>query len=43
MPETFINWQLIKNPVNWIIVVLMLLIGGIALDFVLQWGVKNQG
>lgn len=32
---TFINWPLFKNPVNWIIVVLMLIIAGFALDVLL--------
>jgi hypothetical protein len=37
MPETFINWGLIKRPSNWIIVVLMLIIAGMALDLLLHW------
>lgn len=37
MPESLINWALIKNPVNWIIVVLMLIIAGFALDVILRW------
>lgn len=32
MPETLVNWNLLRNPVNWIIVVLMLAIAGFALD-----------
>lgn len=30
-----INWGLIKNPLNWIIILLMLIIGGFALDAIL--------
>lgn len=37
MPETLVNWGLLKNPVNWIIVVLMLVIAGFALDLILTW------
>lgn len=29
-----INWGLIKNPLNWVIIVLMLLIAGIAFDVI---------
>lgn len=29
-----INWGLIKNPLNWIIVLLMVLIAGVAFDTV---------
>lgn len=35
MPESLVNWGLLKNPVNWIIVVLMLIFAGIALDLLL--------
>lgn len=38
MPETLINWGLLKHPVNWVIVILMLIIGGVALDIILRWG-----
>jgi hypothetical protein len=37
MPENLINWPLLKNPVNWIIVVLMLVIAGFVLDIILTW------
>jgi len=30
-----INWELIANPVNWAIILLMLAIGGIALHIVM--------
>jgi len=32
-----INWNLIKHPMNWIIVTMMVLIFGIAAHFVLQY------
>jgi hypothetical protein len=32
-----INWELLKHPINWLTVVLMVLIAGIALNFILQW------
>lgn len=32
---TLINWSLIKHPVNWLIVILMLIIAGFALDIIL--------
>lgn len=35
-----INWDLMKHPMNWIIVILMVLIGGIALHFILQYQVS---
>jgi hypothetical protein len=37
MPERLINWPLLKNPVNWIIVILMLVIAGFAIDLLLTW------
>lgn len=37
MPEFLVNWSLLKNPVNWIIVVLMLVFAGVALDLVLSY------
>jgi hypothetical protein len=33
-----INFEIIKHPVNWITVLLMVLIAGIALHFILKWG-----
>lgn len=35
--DKVINFDLIKHPMNWLIVVLMVLIAGIALHFVLDW------
>jgi hypothetical protein len=32
-----LNWQIIKNPFNWVIVLLMLVIGGIGGAFVLSY------
>lgn len=32
-----INWEIIKHPINWVTVVLMVLIAAIALHFVLKW------
>jgi hypothetical protein len=34
---TLINWGIIKHPVNWITVMLMVLIAGIAIHLVLQF------
>lgn len=36
IPE-LVNWPLLKNPVNWVIVILMLIIAGFALDVLLSW------
>jgi hypothetical protein len=33
-----INYNLIKHPINWVTVILMVLIGAMALHFVLKWG-----
>lgn len=32
-----LNWQLLKHPMNWIIVTLMVLIAGVAVHFILQY------
>jgi hypothetical protein len=32
-----INFEIIKHPVNWLTVILMVLIAAIALHFVLKW------
>jgi len=32
-----INFELIKHPINWVIVILMVLIAAMALHFVLKW------
>ena len=37
MPQ-LVNWELIKNPVNWIIVALMLGIAAFGLCLVMQGG-----
>jgi len=31
-----INWEIIKNPLNWLIVALMLIIAGFAFDVVVS-------
>jgi hypothetical protein len=31
-----LNWALLKNPLNWFIVVLMLIIGGFVIDVCVQ-------
>lgn len=37
-----INWELIKHPMNWLIVILMILIAGIFVHLVLDlYGVKS--
>jgi len=36
MPE-IINWNLMKHPINWVTVTLMVLIFGIAIHLVLGW------
>ncbi len=37
MPEWFpLNWNLMKYPTNWVIVTLMVLIGGIALHLLVS-------
>jgi hypothetical protein len=33
-----INYGLIKHPLNWLTVILMVLIAAIAFHFVLKWG-----
>lgn len=37
-----INWQLIGSPVNWAIIVLMLLIGGFVLHLVLPTSLSTE-
>lgn len=32
-----LNWRILAHPVNWIIVVLMVLIAGFILDIANQW------
>jgi len=32
-----INFNILKHPINWVTVILMVLIGGIAFHFFLQW------
>jgi hypothetical protein len=31
-----LNWALLKNPLNWLIVVMMIVIVGFAADIILQ-------
>ena len=33
-----INFEILQHPVNWVTVILMVLIGGMALHFILKWG-----
>lgn len=40
--ELPINWPLIRNPINWGIVLLMVLIGGIGVDIILT-AVTSKG
>lgn len=42
MPERLVNWGLLKNPVNWIVVILMILIAGIAIDLILTWQMGSR-
>lgn len=37
-----INVELMKHPLNWLTVILMVLIGGIGLHFFLQWASGNK-
>ncbi len=38
-----INWKLISHPINWVVIVLMLLIAGYAMHFVLPaFGVSQS-
>ena len=32
-----LNWRILAHPINWITVLLMVLIAGIALDIANQW------
>ncbi len=32
-----INWQLLKNPLNWLTVILMLVLAGIGGHLLLSW------
>jgi hypothetical protein len=39
-----INFDLIKHPMNWIIVILMVFIAGVAFHLVLNWaGISSSG
>jgi hypothetical protein len=38
-----INWQLAKHPLNWVIILLMVLLAGIALHLVLDFYNMNPG
>lgn len=37
-----INWELLKHPMNWIVVTLMVLIAGIAVHFYLNYQVGSN-
>lgn len=37
MDWTPINWGLIKHPMNWIVILLMVFIGGATIHYILQW------
>jgi hypothetical protein len=37
-----INWPIARNPLNWFIVVTMLLISGFLLDTAAMWHIKNR-
>jgi hypothetical protein len=41
MPK-LINWNIARNPVNWAIVLLMVVIGGFVADIVLRWWKQSQ-
>lgn len=38
MIDKVINVSLISNPINWVIVILMVLLGGIILDTIISQG-----
>lgn len=40
--DSVINFQILKHPINWIIVILMVLIAGIAFHFFMQWQVGTN-
>jgi hypothetical protein len=37
-----VNWELLRNPMNWIIVVLMLAIGSFALHMIMHPHQQSQ-
>jgi hypothetical protein len=37
-----LNWRIMQHPVNWIIVVLMVLIAGFALDIINRWWAQHN-
>jgi hypothetical protein len=37
-----VNWALLKHPMNWVIVTLMVLIAAVAMHFLLQYGSKLE-
>jgi len=42
--DKVINFEILKHPLNWIIVVLMVLIAGVAAHFILSYGsIKGLG
>lgn len=38
-----INWGLVKNPLNWIIIILMVLIAGFAFGVVSRAFISSEG
>ena len=32
-----VNWELIKNPMNWIVVLIMFLFGALAVELLMQF------
>lgn len=37
-----INWELASNPVNWAIILLMVVIGGMAISLIFTKGTAND-
>jgi hypothetical protein len=40
--DKIINFQILKHPMNWIIVIMMVLIAGIAFHFFMQYQVGTN-
>ena len=38
-----VNFEIMRRPVNWFTLILMVLIAAMALHFVLKWGSGQQG
>lgn len=43
MLDSIINWGLIKQPLNWVIIILMLIIAGMAVDILTGYHSKLTG